>query len=71
MLPDKMAKLEAEIDALENQLSDPELYAKNHHAFEQVTRSLAHARAELHQAEEQWLDIELLRSKIEAAKKPA
>ena len=69
LLPEKLEKLAAEIHDLENQLSDPDLYARDHGAFTKITTALNHARAELHTAEEQWLELEMLRDMIEKNRK--
>ena len=65
LLPEKIEKLNAEINDLENQLSDPELYSRDPHGFDKITRSLAHAQAELSLAEHEWLELELLRAEVE------
>jgi ABC transport system ATP-binding/permease protein len=68
LLPEKIEKLQTEINDLENQMADPDLYARDPHGFEKITRSIAHAQAELQQAENLWLELESLREKIATAK---
>ncbi len=64
-LPDTMATLEAEISALTARLADSELYAKDATAFNTASQRLAAAQGELAAAEEQWLELELLREELE------
>ncbi len=66
-LPKQMAKLEAEMKALQTKLADPQLYAKNRKAFDDATARFAAAQAEMAAAEEKWLALELLREEIESA----
>ncbi len=65
MLPKAIAKLEAEVAALGVKLADPDLFRKDAKAFDAATSRLAAAQGELAAAEEQWLELELLRSEIE------
>jgi ATP-binding cassette subfamily F protein uup len=59
-----MAKLEADVKRLQAQLDDPALYARDRKAFEQATAAVAVAQEELAAAEEQWLELEILREEI-------
>ena len=52
---------------METALADPELYAKDPKRFEIVTQSLSSAQADLATAEEEWLELELLREEMEGA----
>jgi len=63
-LPDKMAKLEDEIGALEVTLHDPDLFTKNPDKFQKATDRLSNAQAELAQAEERWLELEALKEEL-------
>ncbi|MFN4271683.1 MAG: ABC-F family ATP-binding cassette domain-containing protein [Aliihoeflea sp.] len=65
MLPKEMEKLAAEIGTLEARLADPDLYSKNPQEFEKIAGKLDEKRAALSQAEEQWLELEMLREEIE------
>lgn len=65
-LPGEMEKLQAEIATLEGVLADPELYAKDAARFQQSTESLTEKHARLAAAEEEWLELELLREEIES-----
>jgi len=64
-LPDRMAALEAEVRRLQDKLADPQLYVRDRATFDKASTALAAAQAELHAAEERWLELELLRSQIE------
>jgi ABC transport system ATP-binding/permease protein len=66
-LPKQMAKLEADIKALQAKLDDHTLYARDRKAFDATSAALAAAQAELHAAEEKWLELEMLREEIERA----
>ena len=53
-----MPEWQAEIEKLEEILSDPNLYAKAPKAFEQTTRQLTHTRTSLENGEMEWLELE-------------
>jgi ATP-binding cassette subfamily F protein uup len=60
-----MQSLAAEIAGLERTLADPGLFARDAAGFEATAARLAAARHELSEAEESWLELELLREEIE------
>jgi ATP-binding cassette subfamily F protein uup len=60
-LPTRMRKLEAEIGKLREILADPGLYARDHARFVKASEMLAKAEAGLAEAEERWLELEMLR----------
>jgi len=64
-LPDRIAALETEVRRLHDALADPKLFARDRAAFDRTSRALAAAQAELSAAEERWLELELLRTRIE------
>jgi ATP-binding cassette subfamily F protein uup len=66
-LPEKVAALEASVRGLHRQLDDPALYERDRVAFAEISTRLAHAQAQLAAAEEQWLELEMLREQIEEA----
>jgi ATP-binding cassette subfamily F protein uup len=66
-LPDRMAKLQGEIAALEAKLADPGFYARDAAAFTATTQAAGNKRAELALLEDEWLELELLREEIEGA----
>lgn len=65
-LPNEMDALRAEIAAAEAVLADADLFAKDAETFNQTAQLLDRAKAELGAAEEEWLELELLREEIEA-----
>ena len=66
-LPKQMAALEEKITVLQAKLEDPELFERDRQTFEETSSALAAAHAELHTAEEKWLELELLRADVEGA----
>jgi ATP-binding cassette subfamily F protein uup len=64
-LPQRIAALEAKIGKLRSRLDDPDLYARDRHAFAEATDALAASESELSAAEEKWLELEILRGEIE------
>jgi ATP-binding cassette subfamily F protein uup len=65
-LPKTMAKLHAEIARQQKLLDDPELYARDRKTFDAASAAIARAQAELDDAEEKWLELEMLREEIES-----
>jgi ATP-binding cassette subfamily F protein uup len=65
-LPQRIDALNETIRDLHARLDDPGLYATDRTAFEEASRRLAAAQAELAAAEERWLELEILREEIEA-----
>jgi ATP-binding cassette subfamily F protein uup len=63
-LPNTIAALQAEIKELQAALDDPQLYARDRIAFERVTVALGDRQHKLAAAEEQWLELEILREEI-------
>ena len=63
-LPDEMAKLERDIQKLNNALSDPELYANDKAKFEKYTNALSERQKMLEVAENRWLELEELRESL-------
>src|SRR6201996_5445535 len=66
-LPKTMAKLQAEIAKQQRFLDDPNLFAKDRKKFDQASDALTSAQTELQQAEDKWLELEMLREEIESA----
>ena len=64
-LPKTMKALQAEIAKQQKLLDDPKLYASDRKAFDAASAALTKAQAELQQAEERWLELEILREEIE------
>jgi ATP-binding cassette subfamily F protein uup len=66
-LPTTIAKLQAEIAKQRRHLDDPDLFQKNRKKFDQASDMLTKAQKELHEAENRWLELEVLREEIEQA----
>ena len=60
-LPAKMEALQAELKVLEAKLADSSLFTRDPKAFEKASMRHAAAGQELSAAEEQWLELEILR----------
>lgn len=63
-LPDRMEALRAELAALERQLADAGLFVRDPKLFEKASLRHAKAAQELSAAEEQWLELEILRESL-------
>ncbi|MCJ2073871.1 ATP-binding cassette domain-containing protein [Methylobacterium sp. J-030] len=61
-LPARMQKLEAAIGQLKTILADPDLYARDPARFDKASTLLAQAETELSQAEDRWLELEMLQA---------
>jgi ATP-binding cassette subfamily F protein uup len=66
-LPKTMAKLQAEIAKQQRILDDPDLYKKDRKKFDAASDAHTRAQKELQEAEDTWLDLEVLREEIEQA----
>jgi ATP-binding cassette subfamily F protein uup len=60
-LPARIATLEAAVAKLQAALADPDLYRSDAARFSSLSADLAARSAELEAAEEQWLELEMLR----------
>jgi len=65
-LPKTIAKLESDIARLNNRLHTPDFYTKDPSGFQKATAELTRVQAELSKAEEEWLELEMLREEIGA-----
>jgi ATP-binding cassette subfamily F protein uup len=65
ILPIRMEELQSVISSLEATLSDIGLYARDPKKFENATADLTARQSELDAAEEEWLELEVLREAIE------
>ena len=63
-LPKTIAKLQTEIDALQAKLADSEFYARDRAAFEKVTAALGELQLKIAAAEQQWLELEIMREEL-------
>ncbi len=64
-LPKRMEELEAKIAKVQEILADPELYSRDPGRFQKAMDALTQLQAELHAAEERWLELEMLREELE------
>jgi ABC transport system ATP-binding/permease protein len=64
-LPVRMAEIEGRVAKLQATLSDPSLYSRDPALFQKASAALADLQAELSQAEERWLSLEILREELE------
>jgi ATP-binding cassette subfamily F protein uup len=64
-LPARIDALSAEVVRLQGKLADGTLYTKDPRAFTETTATLARAQNDLSAAEEQWLELEMLRQELE------
>ena len=63
-LPGRIQALEAEINALEDILSDVDLYARDAVTFQNSSRRLGQARDELDEAETRWLELDEMKAAL-------
>jgi ATP-binding cassette subfamily F protein uup len=66
-LPGRITALTAEIATLQRQLDDPDLYARDPKAFARASAAVTEAQTALDAAEQNWLELEILREEIEGA----
>ena len=66
-LPKTIAKLQAEIAKQQRFLDDPDLYAKDRKKFDATSAAIGKAQKEMEEAENRWLELEVLREEIEQA----
>ncbi|WP_341896451.1 ATP-binding cassette domain-containing protein [Ferrovibrio terrae] len=64
-LPKTIANLQAEIAKQQRILDDPKLFSRDQTKFQAATKALEQATADLAKAEDQWLELEMLREEIE------
>jgi ATP-binding cassette subfamily F protein uup len=64
-LPATMERLAAEIAKAQARLADPGLYSRDPTGFAKASAALAEASTKLAAAEEQWLELEMAREKLE------
>ena len=64
MLPDKIAKLEADIKEMNEQLSDGDFYNRDPEGFHELTQRFGRVTERLKQAEDRWLELETLKESM-------
>jgi ATP-binding cassette subfamily F protein uup len=60
-------RLKHQIETYEDALSDASLFQSNPERFNTLTDELNHAQTQLLEAEEEWLELEMLREEAEDA----
>jgi ATP-binding cassette subfamily F protein uup len=63
-LPKTIADLEAEGRALQARLDDPDFFARDRASFEKASAALGAVQTKLAEAEERWLELEILREEL-------
>jgi len=63
-LPKTIAAMQAETAQLQSKLDDPGFYARDRAGFESATAALGELHTRIAAAEEQWLELELLREEL-------
>ena len=66
LLPEDIERLQKEIAALIEELSDPDLYQNSPERFDEASKDLEKKTAEKSAKEEQWLEIEMLKEELQA-----
>lgn len=64
-MPQEIEKLEAEIAAIEEELGNPDLYTADPDKFDALSSRLNEAQQEKDDAENQWLEIQMLKEELE------
>ena len=65
-LPKTIADLEKQAQTLQQQLDDPALFTRDRAAFDKATQALGEVQTKLAEAEERWLELEILREEIDS-----
>ena len=63
-LPKAIADLEAQARALQKRLDDPGFFMRDRAGFEQASAKLGDVQSKLAEAEERWLELEILREEL-------
>jgi ATP-binding cassette subfamily F protein uup len=63
-LPATIGALRAEAITLQSKLDDPQYYTRDRAAFEQTTAALGDLQRKIEIAEQQWLELEMLREEL-------
>ena len=63
-LPKTIAGLHDEAHVLQKRLDDPDLFARDRTAFDQALQALGDVQTKLDEAEDQWLELEILREEL-------
>jgi ABC transport system ATP-binding/permease protein len=63
-LPKTIAALQEDLRKLQGKLDDPQFYARDRASFEKVSAEIADLQQRIAAAEEQWLELEILREEL-------
>src|SRR3954449_5252131 len=63
-LPKTIAGLHDEARVLQQRLDDPDLFARDRTAFDQALQALGDVQTKLDEAEDRWLELEILREEL-------
>jgi ATP-binding cassette subfamily F protein uup len=63
-LPKTIATLQAKASDLQEKLSDPKFYQRDRDGFEKATKDLGETHRKLAAAEEEWLELEMMREEM-------
>jgi ATP-binding cassette subfamily F protein uup len=66
-LPSEMQRLRAEKTKLQALLADPHLYAEDPKRFAKASAAFTKTETDLADAEERWLELEILREEVEGS----
>ena len=64
-LPKQIEAWTADADKLQKLMEDPNLYSRDRAKFESTSTALGALREKIHAAEEEWLELEMLRTELE------
>lgn len=64
-LPGEISKLETSIEKLQAELGRADFYEKDPERFHQVSEKLGQLTGSLAEAEERWLELEMLKEELE------
>lgn len=67
VLPQQVSDYEQKISAIENQLSDSDLYNLDREKFEKLSAELVKLQKDCEEAENQWLEIQCLKEELDGA----
>ena len=65
-LPAKIEAVSGQVAVLEKKLSDPAFFNRDPNGFNKASAELEKLRAEIDAMEHEWLELEMLKSQIEA-----
>ncbi|WP_417679545.1 ABC-F family ATP-binding cassette domain-containing protein [Roseibium sp.] len=65
-LPQTIETLESKLAKLQQEMNDPALYSKNPDKFAKLSAQITELTAEKDSAEEQWLELEMLKEEMES-----